>query len=220
VQVGLTILAGWIGKERNTLNGIVPPPPARTCIPLDEYAKLQAEQQQAASASAVAAAVAAGTAATTPASFDWRDKGLVTPIKFQGECRSCWAFAAAAAIETLWAQKTKVLLDVSPQAFIDCQNTAGFYGCGGALPMLSLLASKGLCLLVSLSRPLPAHFQRTVVSPSAAQLKQAPVPGVHGRWSDLSALHAELSIYLLPRGHACVALRTGFQFRLLLAVTP
>jgi len=104
-----------------------------TCIPWDEYQRLRQEAQQWASASVVAAAVAAGTAATTPASFDWRDKGLVTPIKFQGECRSCWAFAAAAAIETLWAQKTKVLVDVSPQAFVDCQKTAGFFGCGGAL---------------------------------------------------------------------------------------
>jgi len=64
----------------------------------------------------------------------------VSPVQFQGECRSCWAFAAAAAIETLWASKQKVLVEISPQAFVDCYREAGFYGCsGGSRPRRSLV---------------------------------------------------------------------------------
>ncbi|VDM16396.1 unnamed protein product, partial [Wuchereria bancrofti] len=48
-----------------------------------------------------------------PNQVDWRKKGVVTSVKAQGECGSCYAFAAVAALEAYHKQKTGRLLDLS-----------------------------------------------------------------------------------------------------------
>ena len=42
-----------------------------------------------------------------PESMDWRTKKAVGPVKDQGGCGSCWAFAATASTEGLYAIKRK-----------------------------------------------------------------------------------------------------------------
>jgi len=64
-----------------------------------------------------------------PTSFDWRSKGAVGPVKNQGACGACWAFATVGNIEGLYYRKYGVLKNFSEQNLIDC-STAN-YGCNG-----------------------------------------------------------------------------------------
>ncbi|XP_050379668.1 zingipain-2-like [Argentina anserina] len=67
-----------------------------------------------------------------PSSLDWRTKGAVMPVKDQGDCGSCWAFATVGALEGAHQLATGELVSLSEQELVDC-NTVNF-GCGGGYP--------------------------------------------------------------------------------------
>ena len=52
-----------------------------------------------------------------PASVDWREQGVINPVRDQGMCGSCWAFAAAGAMEAYAKinDMERDLLELSPQ---------------------------------------------------------------------------------------------------------
>lgn len=52
-----------------------------------------------------------------PASVDWTDKGVVTPVK---DGQYGWAFSATGAMEGAWAISKKQLFNLSEQELIDC----------------------------------------------------------------------------------------------------
>jgi len=57
-----------------------------------------------------------------PTSWDWRDHGAVVAVKDQGQCGSCWAFSATAAMEGAYFQEFGTLKSFSEQLLVDCVN--------------------------------------------------------------------------------------------------
>ncbi|XP_039043491.1 cysteine proteinase 15A-like [Hibiscus syriacus] len=75
-----------------------------------------------------------------PEEFDWREKRVVSSVKNQGSCGSCWSFSTTGALEGANFLATEKLLSLSEQQLVDCdhecdQEEKGScdYGCKGGL---------------------------------------------------------------------------------------
>lgn len=75
---------------------------------------------------------------STPETFDWRDEGVVNPVKNQGSCGSCWAFSSIATSESAYAISTGNLLTFSEQNLVDCAPAPSCEGCSGGWPIDAL----------------------------------------------------------------------------------
>ncbi|VDN41529.1 unnamed protein product [Gongylonema pulchrum] len=76
----------------------------------------------------------------------------VTPVRNQGQCGSCWAFATIANLEYLYKRSTGRDYDYSEQALLDCDTRS--YGCRGGFPStaLELMAQRGVPLETEYAR--------------------------------------------------------------------
>jgi len=66
-----------------------------------------------------------------PKKIDWRKHGILTPVKDQKSCGSCWAFSSTSALEA-FLKKNKLKVErLSEQELVDCSSEN--YGCNGGL---------------------------------------------------------------------------------------
>lgn len=79
------------------------------------------------------------------------NKSVISSVKNQGACGSCWAFGAAASVESWIAMQNYTLdganmMDLSEQMMVDC-SYSGQDGCAGGWPTAAwdyMLANKGI----------------------------------------------------------------------------
>ncbi len=78
-----------------------------------------------------------------PPVFDWRDSNVVTAVKAQGGCGSCWDFAATGAFEAAIKKHDGIEYDLSEQQVLSCNlYEAGCDG-GWAEPVYELFQRYG-----------------------------------------------------------------------------
>jgi C1A family cysteine protease/putative hemolysin len=85
-----------------------------------------------------------------PASFDWRDyngSNWVTPVKDQGGCGSCWAFAAVGAVEAaknIYSGNPDLDLDLAEQYLVSDCLVQGDCGGGSSTIALEYIRDSGI----------------------------------------------------------------------------
>lgn len=85
-----------------------------------------------------------------PVAVDWRTQGVTTPVKSQGACGSCWAFASTAVLESHIALQTGLLFSLSEQELVSCasnpRHCGGTGGCAGSTAEIAfeLVMQKGI----------------------------------------------------------------------------
>ena len=119
--------------------------------------------------------------------FNWEDEGMVTEVRDQGACGSCWAFATHGAYEGSNAILNKSLVDSAEQDTLDC---SGAGSCGGGWWAFQYLIDTGVAdeadypyeasqetCKVDMSRPYKAltwgYVDSTTEIPSVDAIKKA-----------------------------------------------
>jgi C1A family cysteine protease len=105
----------------------------------------------------------------------------VTSVKDQLDCSSSWAFAAVAAMESMYLidnpEKATSCIDLSEQALIDCDPE---YGCDGGWPYDVLRAPKGFAVKKGITyerlNPYQAYVHDYCVNPKPKIYNKNLVP--------------------------------------------
>ncbi len=96
---------------------------------LDTLCELQAPEDWQAGARVNPLMQAPSGLVVLPASFDWREQGMCTPVRNQGGCGSCWAFATVGVMESAILIDSGVSQDLSEQYLVNCNRSN--YSCNG-----------------------------------------------------------------------------------------
>jgi len=124
-----------------------------------------------------------------PVFVDWRQKGIISDVKDQGDCGSCWTFGTAETVESYYALATGQLHVLSEQQILDCtpnpNDCGGTGGCGGGITDIAYamiiqqggLASEWTYPYTSyFGSAFSCHFQANTTKPIAAVKSYVKLP--------------------------------------------
>lgn len=146
------------------------------------------------------------------ANCDWRQytPAIITPIKNQGQCGSCWSFSTTGSVEGQHSLSTGNLVGLSEQQLVDCSGSFGNEGCDGGLmddAFQYIIANKGIVT--------EASYPYTGVD-GTCSLTGKPIGATISNYSDIvSGSEPGLQAAIIAVGPVSVAIDAsgvGFQF--------
>lgn len=121
-RMGLNHMSDWTPEEKRTLMGFKQPKERqlKNSPQAEEFIKsLLARKDE------------------VPAEVDWRkSEGVVTPVKNQKQCGSCWAFATTGVLEGQQRIRNMTFTSLSEQNLVDCSKENN--GCNGGVMSIAL----------------------------------------------------------------------------------
>ena len=128
-----------------------------------------------------------------PDALDYRDRGVVTPVKDQGDCGSCWAFSAILTSESNYALKTGTLIELSEQNLVDCVPGMGCQGGHAAEAMDYVIQSQGGKFMTRADYPYVRERRSCVFDPAKAVASLSSYVKVN--WGDEEDLKQKIANY-------------------------
>ena len=141
-----------------------------------------------------------------PAAYDWRDYGRVSPVKDQGSCGSCWAFATVANLEGLYYAKKGVMKTFSEQMLVDCDTSDS--ACNGGLMEYAFTWLKKNCVMLDSDYPYKGVKQTCKLDKSkCVDMTVTGYKKLGSSWSTWSAVDEdEVKEFLYETGPLAIAL--------------
>ena len=111
------------------------------------------------------------------ADIDWTTKKMVSPVKNQGSCGSCWAFSAVGIMES-WSLMKGKSVNLAEQQLVDCSKKYGNQGCNGGFNYQGLAYVKDHGITYTTNYPYVAKTQ--TCKTDGGDFKISSVPSTKG----------------------------------------
>lgn len=137
----------------------------------------------------------------TPTSFNWQTYNVVTPVKNQKSCGSCWAFAATAFLESELVRRKLATntVDLAEQFLLQCDKSSGWCNGGYIDTAIDLGQRTGMPLDTTYPYTSTASNYSTICSSPVIKYKFT-VSNVIAYWSpSVRKSDSQIITYLLQR---------------------
>ena len=134
--------------------------------------------------------------------------GVVSPVKNQGKCGSCWTFSTVGCLEAHYLLKYGQFRNLSEQQLVDCAGDYDNHGCSGGLPSHAFEYIKDNGGITTEDK-----YPYKAVDQTCGVKEADKVVGVRGGAVNISLSEGDLKQAIFQNGPVSVAFQVVGDFR-------